>query len=157
MQVAYGDLPAESRRSLALEAFLQSVNNIGLKRHLLVAKIDMMERALWLGNAYFQADSTCRPGVNAQQVEADDGLPPSSAAAVVHIATAAAEEIGLTTSLVRELLAKIRHLRQQPAAERPASPLTAAAGRRAPVCWGCGSGGSGGHLLRSCSHGGKRQ
>jgi len=74
-QVAYGDLPTEGRRSLALEAFLQSVNNI-----------DTMRMALWLGNAYFQANSTCRPGVNSQQAEANDALPPSSAATTVHVA-----------------------------------------------------------------------
>lgn len=86
-RVAYSDLLTEGRRSLALKAFLQSVNNIGLKRHLLVAEVDMMERALRLGNAYFQAGSACRLGVNAQQVKADDGSPPSLAAAAVHVAT----------------------------------------------------------------------
>jgi len=58
-QVAYGDMPAESRRSLALDAFLQSINNLGLKQHLLVAEVETLERALRLGNAYFHADSAC--------------------------------------------------------------------------------------------------
>jgi len=52
-QVAYGDLPANGRQSLALDAFLQSINNMGLKKHLLVAEVETMERALRLGNAYF--------------------------------------------------------------------------------------------------------
>jgi len=34
-QVAYGDLPANGRWSLALDAFLQSINNLRLKQHLL--------------------------------------------------------------------------------------------------------------------------
>jgi len=51
-------LPADSRQSLALGAFLQSINNLGLKQHLLVAEVETMERSLRLGNAYFQADST---------------------------------------------------------------------------------------------------
>jgi len=42
-QVAYGDLPADSRQSLALVAFLQSINNLGLKQHLLVAEVETME------------------------------------------------------------------------------------------------------------------
>jgi len=71
-QVAYGDLPADSRQSLALDAFLQSINNLRLKQHLLVVEVETMERALWLGNAYFQADSACRPGTTIQQVGADD-------------------------------------------------------------------------------------
>jgi len=131
VQVAYGDLLVEGQRSLALEAFLQSVNNIGLKRHLLVAEVATMERALRLGNVYFQADSVCRPRVNAQQVEADDGPPPSKAAAAVHVATAAsaADEVNLTTSLVRELVAEIRRLWQQPVAKRLVRLPTAAAGR----------------------------
>jgi len=41
-QVAYGDLPADSRQSLALDAFLQCINNLGLKQHLLVAKVETM-------------------------------------------------------------------------------------------------------------------
>jgi len=94
---------------LALDAFLQSANNMGLKRHLLVAEVEMMERALRLGNAYFQADSTCRPGVAVQQIKADD---------VVLLSPAAADEsTGLTTSLAQELLAEIRHLRRQSAVE----------------------------------------
>jgi len=42
-QVAYGDLPANGRQSLALDAFLQSINNLGLKQHLLVAEVETME------------------------------------------------------------------------------------------------------------------
>jgi len=102
---------------LALDAFLQSVNNMGLKRHLLVAKVETMERAFRLGNAYFQADSTCRPGVAVRQFEADD-VSLSSAASAVHVAAAAADEsTGLTTSLAQKLLPKIRHLRRQSAVE----------------------------------------
>jgi len=52
-QAAYGDLPANSRQSLALDAFLQSINNLGLKKNLLAAEVENMEGALKLGNAYF--------------------------------------------------------------------------------------------------------
>jgi len=73
-----------------------------------------MEGALRLGNAYFQANSLCWPGMTIQQVGADDDVSMSPANTAVHVATAAAEEpISLTTSLVRELLAEIRQLRQQ--------------------------------------------
>jgi len=47
-------LPAEGRGSLTLEALLQSVNNIGLKKHLLVAKINIMEKAIGLGKLIFK-------------------------------------------------------------------------------------------------------
>jgi len=124
-QVAYGDLPADSRQSLALDASLQSINNLRLKQHLLVAEVETMKRALRLGNAYFQADSTCRPGTTIQQVGADDDMSTSPAKTAVHVATAAAEEpISLTTSLVRELLAKIKQLRQQSTVERPRGSST---------------------------------
>ena len=155
-QVAYGDLPADSRQSLALDAFLQSINNLGLKQHLLVAEVETMERALRLGNAYFQADSTCRPGMTIQQVGADDDVLTSPAKTAVHVATAAAEKPNnLTTSLVRELLAEIRQLRQQSTVEKPrGSPTNVDDRRRPSVCWGCGSGG---HFIRSCPHGRGRQ
>jgi len=42
-QVAYRDLPADSRQSLALDAILQSSNKLGLKQHLLVAEVETME------------------------------------------------------------------------------------------------------------------
>jgi len=154
-QVAYGDLPSNGWQSLALDAFLQSINNMTLKQHLLVAKFETMDRALRLGNAYFQANNTCRPQATVQQVEADNDVSPSSAKSAVHVAMAVADEpTSLTTSLVRELLAEIRHLRQQSAVEQPTRSPTAAVGRRTPVCWGCGSGG---HLMRSCPHGKRRQ
>jgi len=148
-QVAYGDLPANGRQSLALDAFPQSINNLSLKQHLLVAEVETMERALRLGNTYFQADSTCRPGATVQQVEADD-VSTSSTKSAVHVATTAADKpTSLTTSLVRELLAEIRQLCQQSTAERPARSSTAVVGR----LWGCGCGsGSGGHFARSCPH-----
>jgi len=85
-QVAYGDLPANGRQSLALDAFLQSINNLDLKQHLLVAKVETMERALRLGDAYFQGDSTCRSGATVQQVAANGNVP------AVHVATAAADK-----------------------------------------------------------------
>jgi len=52
-QVAYGDLPSNGGPSMTLDAFLQSINNLGLKQHLLVAEVETMERALRLENAYF--------------------------------------------------------------------------------------------------------
>jgi len=134
-QAAYSDLPAEGRQSSALDAFLQSVNNMGLKTHLLVVEVDTMKRALRLGNAYFQAVGACQPGVTAQQVEANGRVSLLSVAAAVHVATAAANKpTDLTMSLVRELLDKIRRLRQEPAVERPARSPTTAVGRRSSVC-----------------------
>jgi len=129
---------------------------MGLKRHLLVAEVETMERALQLGNPYFQADSTCWPGTAVQQVKADDdNVSPSSVKAAVHVAiVAAGEPTVFTTSLVQELLAKIRRLCRQSTVEQPARSLTTAVGRYTSVCWGCGSGG---HLLRSCPHGGRKQ
>jgi len=91
--------------------------------------------------------------VNAQKIEAEDESLSSPAAAAVHVATATAEKTGLTMSLVREVLVKIWRLQQQRVAERRSSLPTAAAGRRPPVCWDCGSGG---HFLRSFPHGGRK-
>jgi len=128
-QVAYSDLPADSRQSLALDAFLQSVNNLGLKQHLLVVEVETMEQALRLGNAYFQADSTCQPGTTVQQVRADDDVSTTA----VHVATAADDEpTSLTTSLVRELLAEIRQLREQSTTERPTGSPAFVNDRRGP-------------------------
>lgn len=95
--------------SLALEAFLQLVNNIGFKKQLLVAKVDTIEWAL--GDAFFQANSAYQPGVKVRQVKADDGLPLSKLASVVYLlkSASAADKADSTRSLVRQLLAKIRH------------------------------------------------
>jgi len=156
-QVAYGDLPAYSRQSLALDAFLQSINNLGLKQHMLVAEVETMERALRLRNAYFHAESTCRSAMTIQQVGADNDVSMSTAPAMtaVHVTTMAADEpTSLTTSLVHELLAEIRQLHQQSTTERPTRSPAAVDDRRGPVCWGCGSGG---HFRRSCPHGRGRQ
>ena len=45
-QAMYGDLPAEDLRKLALEVFLQSVNNISWKTDLPLTDVDMMQMAL---------------------------------------------------------------------------------------------------------------
>jgi len=90
-QVAYGNLPAKGRQSLALDAFLQSNNNLGLKQHLLVAEAETMGRGLRLGNAYCQADSTCWFGATVQQVEGDDDVSMLSAKSAVYVAAAAAD------------------------------------------------------------------
>jgi len=120
-----------------------------------MAEVETMEKALRLGNAYFQADSMCRPGTTIQQVGADDDVSTSPAKTAVYVATAAAEEpINLTTSLVRELLAEIRQLRQQSTVERPQGSPTDVDDRRRPICWGCGSDG---HFIRRCPHGRGRQ
>jgi len=138
-QVAYDDFPANDRQSLALDAFFQSINNLVLKQHLLVAGVETKERDLRLGSDYFQADSTCRPGTTVQQVEADDDVSTPLAKTTVHVATAAADEpTTLTTSFVRELPAKIRQLRQQSTAERPTGSPAAVDGSRGTKCWGCG-------------------
>jgi len=150
-QVAYDDSPANGWQSLALDAFFQSINNVGLKQHLLVAGVETKEQALRLGSGYFQADTTCRPGTTVQQVEADDDVSMSLAKTTVHVPAAAADEpTSLTTCLVRELLAEIRQLRQHLTAERPTGSPAVVDGRRGTKCWGCGNGG---HFIRSCPRG----
>jgi len=60
---------------------------------------------------------TVRADLGRQYSKADD-VSASSANSAVHGATAAADKLtSLTTSLVRELLAEIRHLCQQSTAE----------------------------------------
>jgi len=56
--------------------------------------------------------------------------------ATIHVTTAvsAAGKANLTTSLVRELLAEIRYLQQQPAAEWPVKLSTADAGIHILAC-----------------------
>jgi len=106
-QVAYGHLPANGRQSLALDAFLQSINNLGWKQHLLVAEVDTME-CLEMPIS----KPTVRAGLGRQCSKSEPTM------AAVHVAmTAADESTSLTTSLVRELLAEIRQLRQQSTTE----------------------------------------
>lgn len=69
--------------------------------------------------------------------------PPSKAAAIIHLATAtaalAATEANLTACLLKQLLVKIRRLRQQPMTLWPVRPPAATAGKRPHSCVGCGS------------------
>jgi len=54
-QVAYGNLDIEDWRTLAFEAFPQSLNNLGLQRHHLAAGVETIEATLKQEKAYFQA------------------------------------------------------------------------------------------------------
>jgi len=45
-QVAYGNVDLKSCQSLAFDAFLQSLNNLGLQRYLLAAEVGTVDAAL---------------------------------------------------------------------------------------------------------------
>ena len=53
-EVAYADLPPANRRELALEAFLNTINNSYLHRHLLAVAPRSIDVAVRAGNEYLQ-------------------------------------------------------------------------------------------------------
>jgi len=53
-QVAHGNDEPEVQRSAVYEAFFHTINNPGLQRYYLAAKVTTIEEALALGKAYYQ-------------------------------------------------------------------------------------------------------
>jgi len=73
VQVAYANVDLETRQSLVFDAFLQSLNNLGLQRYLLAAGVDIIDAALTRGRAYFQICGTQNCDSSARCVDSDWG------------------------------------------------------------------------------------
>jgi len=58
--IAYNQTAPEERRELVYEAFFSTINNSGLQKHYLAAKISRIEGAPEMGRSYYQVDNPHR-------------------------------------------------------------------------------------------------
>jgi len=70
-QIAYSDLPQANRERYTLDAFIQSVNDLGLHHQFLARGVTTVEDALAEGEAYLLANQMHKSRGNSRQVEVD--------------------------------------------------------------------------------------
>ena len=124
VQVAYANVDLETRQSLVFDAFLQSLNNLGLQRYLLAAGVDTIDAALTRGRAYFQiggmqdCDSSARC-VNSDWGEAAECIRPGPRVAAAATTPSTPPELSRILEVVDSLQGEVATLRRAQTADRP--------------------------------------
>jgi len=76
-QIAFRDLPQASREKYTYDAFVQSINDLGLHHQFLARGVTTVEGALVVGEAYILASHMHRNRVASRQVDAEPSAAPS--------------------------------------------------------------------------------
>jgi len=145
-QVAYSDLyeTEANKRTLTLKAFMRSLNDRELHRHLLAARVETVEDAVKQGKAYYQVANFQWHNVGTRQENAEKEGATSNSTQEMKVAATTS----MIQKLVRDLWVEVK-LHQTRASSRPAMPRKGSAEVSPTACWGCGGEG---HLRRSCPH-----
>jgi len=111
-QIVYHDLPQANRERYTYDAFVQSINDMGLHHQFLARGVATVEGALAEGEAYLLANHMHQSHVASRQVDmepsvapADPTVGPPPALANVTQMTAASKVAQLTNTLAKLVLA----------------------------------------------------
>ena len=132
VDVAYANLPLDTRHDLYLECFQSSLGSASLQRHLLAIKPSNLDEAVRAGNDYLQVQVRPTPPSTVHQVEEDAEAPPTKAAPL---------QPEPLTALMEAMTQLTKQVSQLQTLARPTSA------RKGPVCWTCRKTG---HLQRQC-------
>jgi len=151
-QIAFCDLPQANRERYTYDAFVQSINDLGLHHQFLAKGVTTVEGALAVGEAYILASHMHRNRVASCQVDAG----PSAAPSVPNAETPAVANVTQMTlpskvDHVTEMLAKLVAALVPPNpvdnTREPSGPRAQSPGTGQPFCWECGRPG---HFQKSC-------
>lgn len=113
-QIAYSDLPQANCERYTFDAFVQSVNDLGLYHQFLARGVTTVEDALAEREVSFLANQMHRNRGNSRQVEieltdtaADREAEPSATAALGQLT--AASKVALLTDMLAKLVAALTH------------------------------------------------
>ena len=139
MGVAYADLPAPTRTTMALEVFASTLGNAYLQRHLLAVDPVDLDTAVRAGNEFLQVKPmgdrrSPNSAVRTVEEESLDQVQP--------VAESEATQLTRTVAHLVEQVSRLQEQLQQPA-RLPTRPQK----ERRPGCWGCGKQG---HDRREC-------
>ena len=153
-QVAHGNDEPEAQRSAVYEAFFHTINNPGLQRYYLAAKVTTIEEALALGKAYYQVDGPQCADFTANQVEEQPEVikpaPPNPQVVAAATATPSPDQMTMLMDMVKGLQADMKQMQQEQADRRAPRPRGEPIGTSHLTCWGCGARG---HVQRQCPQG----
>lgn len=135
VELAFADLPGQTRREMALETFGSTLGNAYLQRHLLAVRPDSLEEAVRAGNEFLQVRPSSNAGI--RSIAEEEGEEVEVQAKQIKADPMEAILVALTN-----LTKEIEQLKRgEPKERKVDSP------RRVVRCWGCGKEG---HVRNKC-------
>jgi len=152
-QIAYRDLPQVHRERYTFDAFVQSINDLGLHHQFLAKGVTTVEGALAVGEAYILANQMHRNRVVSRQVDAGPSAAPSvpntENPAVANVTQMTlALKVDRVTDMLAELVAALVPPNLVDNTRELNGPRAQSQGTGQPFCWKCRRPG---HFQRSCS------
>ena len=137
--VAYEEMTAEQRASMAVEAFAATLNHSHLQRHLLAVGTPTLEAAVRAGNEYLQI----KPNYGGPAVRVVEDEEPEEQTRVERVS--AERVLSTMAEAIQELRSQIEQLTARAGSGRPGRPSRGNVQPR--KCWGCQKEG---HLRKDC-------
>jgi len=151
-QIAFRDLPPVHRERYTYDAFVQSINDLGLHHQLQARGVTTVEDALAVGEAYLLATHMHRNRVASRQVTTEHSTAhtelnaePSAVASVNQMSLAS--KISQMTDMLDKLVTTLASPSQVDTAREPCGPQVQSPGMGHHFCWECGRPG---HFQRNC-------
>jgi len=132
--IVYSRTAREEKRELIYEAFFSTVNDSNLQKHYLATKITTIEKALAMGQSYYQVDNSHSADFTANQVEEATG----EEATIAAVADPAPpfSQITMLLDMVKGLQLEVVRVQQQQESKRRADVRTNPTRPNQPTCWG---------------------
>jgi len=148
----YSDFPQANRERYTFDAFVQSINDLGLHHQFLVRGVTMVKSALHKGEAYLLANQMHWSRGVFRQVEAELTTTHSETEAVNPKTTFVSQlstvsKVAHVIDIVTELVAALMPAPAEEPTGRPLRPRARPPREHANTCWDCGSHG---HFRRKC-------
>jgi len=150
-QIVYSDLPEVHRERYTYDAFVQSLNDLGLHHQLQARGVTTIEDALHEGEAYLLAKHLYRAHVSSQQITVEPGPDTPTQVAAATTLSPLEVEVDRMAAMLEKLMAILARYNPTEPTQRPLRPRVKAP-RPAALCWGCGNCG---HLRANCPQSGK--
>jgi len=124
--VTHGNDEPEVQRIAVYEAFFHTINNPGLQRYYLAAKVTTIKAALALGKAYYQVEGPQCTDFTANQVkeqpEVIQPAPPSPQIVAAATATPSPNQLTMLMDMVKGLQGDMKQMQQEQADRRAPGP-----------------------------------
>jgi len=151
-QIVFRDLPQANRERYTYDAFVQSINDLGLHHQFLARGITTVEGALAEGEAYLLVSHMHRNRVASCQVDmepsaapAKPNAEPSTVANVTQMTVAS--KVAQLTDMLAKLVSTLAPPNQVDIARELCGPPAQSPGTGHHFCWECGRPG---HFQKSC-------
>jgi len=141
-QIPYSDLPAIHQERYTYDAFMQSLNDLGLHHQLQARGVTTVEDALCEGEAYLLAKQLHKGHLSSQQVTVNSTegyceLLPSTQVATTTVNSPLDAEVTRMTEMLEKLVAVLARSDTVGCVQRPMRSQTMPP-RPPALCWGCG-------------------